>query len=88
MQVHVNQRTLQAKRTKKKIFNTSAALVNELRGTAKGPGLKIGNDHKLVVYLEKEIGKKGKSPYAALQNIINSKLKFETKICFKTFIII
>ena len=57
---------------------------HDLRGTAKGPGLKIGNDHKLVAYLEKEIGKNEKSPYAALQNMINSKLKFETKICFKT----
>lgn len=29
MEEHINQRTLQAKRTKKKIFNTSVALINE-----------------------------------------------------------
>ena len=57
---------------------------HDIRGTAKGPGLKIGKDHKLVAYLEKAIGKEGESPYAALQNIVNKKLEFETKICFKT----
>jgi len=57
---------------------------HDIRGSAKGPGLKIGKDHKLVEYLEKAIGE-GKSPYAALQNIENENLKFDTKICFKTF---
>lgn len=57
---------------------------HDIRGTAKGPGLKIRKDHKLVAYLEKAIGKKGESPYAALQNIVNEKLEFKTKICFKT----
>jgi IS30 family transposase len=53
-------------------------------GTAKGPTLKIGKDFKLVKYLEKAIGKYGQSPYAAIQNIINEGLHFETSICFKT----
>jgi len=58
--------------------------VHDERATNKGPGLKIGNDHKLADYLEKSI-KKGNSPYSTLQNIKNSNLKFETTICVKTF---
>jgi IS30 family transposase len=54
------------------------------QGTAKGPALKIGKDHNLVKYLEKAIGKDGESPYAAIQNITNKKLQFDTTICFKT----
>jgi len=53
-------------------------------GTAKGPSLKIGKDHKLVAYLEKAIGQDGQSPYAAIQDISNKKLKFNTTICYKT----
>ena len=54
------------------------------KGTAKGPSLKIGNDHELVEYLESSI-KTGYSPYATLQNIENKKLKFNTKISLRTF---
>ncbi len=57
--------------------------MHDERATAKGPGLKIANDHKLVEYLETEI-KSGKSPYAAIQNIKNNNLQFEATICFKT----
>jgi transposase, IS30 family len=57
---------------------------HDRRGTAKGPGLKIGKDHDLVKYLEKAIGKESQSPYAAIQNIANKGLKFETSICYKT----
>ena len=57
---------------------------HEKRGTAKGPALKIGKDHKLVAYLEKAIGKDGQSPYAAIQNISNKGLHFKTSICYKT----
>lgn len=59
-------------------------LEHEKRATAKGPALKIGKDHKLVQYLEKAIGTYGQSPYAAIQNITNKGLQFETSICFKT----
>jgi IS30 family transposase len=59
-------------------------LEHDRRGTAKGPALKIGKDHKLVDYLEKAIGKCGESPYAAIQNIKNKGLQFDTSICFKT----
>ena len=52
--------------------------------TAKGPALKIGKDHKLAEYLEKAIGENSMSPYAAIQNIENKNLKFETSICVKT----
>jgi IS30 family transposase len=57
---------------------------HDKRATAKGPALKIGKDHKLVEYLEKAIGEDGHSPYAAIQNIANNGLKFETSICCKT----
>lgn len=57
---------------------------HDKQGTAKGPALKIGKDHKLVKYLEKAIGIDGESPYAAIQNITNKDLQFETTICFKT----
>lgn len=57
---------------------------HDRQGTAKGPALKIGKDHKLVNYLEKAIGNDGESPYAAIQNITNKALQFETTICFKT----
>ena len=57
---------------------------HERRGTAKGPMLKIGNDHKLVEYIEESI-KCGYSPYATLQNIENDDEKnFNTKISVKT----
>jgi IS30 family transposase len=59
-------------------------LEHDRQGTAKGPALKIGKDHKLVKYLEKAIGKDGESPYAAIQNITNKGLQFKTSICFKT----
>jgi IS30 family transposase len=59
-------------------------LEHDRQGTAKGPALKIGKDHKLVKYLEKVIGQDGESPYAAIQNITNKGLQFNTSICFKT----
>lgn len=59
-------------------------LEHDKQGTAKGPALKIGKDHKLVKYLEKAIGQDGESPYAAIQNITNKELQFKTSICFKT----
>ena len=59
-------------------------LEHDRRGTAKGPALKIGKDHKLVEYLENAIGEYGESPYAAIQNIKNKGLQFDTSICFKT----
>lgn len=58
--------------------------VYDRNATAKGPGLKISKDHKLVEYLEKEIGTNDMSPYAAIQNIENKNLKFETSLCIKT----
>lgn len=71
--------------TSKMIYSAEAGqLEHDKRGTAKGPALKIGKDHKLVDYLEKAIGTRGESPYAAIQNIENKRLQFETSICFKT----
>jgi transposase, IS30 family len=58
--------------------------VHDINATAKGPALKIGKDHNLAEYLEKEIGENSMSPYAAIQGIKNRELKFETSICVKT----
>jgi IS30 family transposase len=58
--------------------------IHDEKATSKGPKLKIGNDHKLVEYIETSI-KTGNSPYATLQSIENDKkLNFETKISLKT----
>lgn len=51
--------------------------------TAKGPSLKIGNDYKLVEYIEHLIIKEKMSPYAAAEKIKSSG-KFKTTISYKT----
>lgn len=50
----------------------------------KGKDLKIGNDFKLVFFIEKWIGEQKYSPYAVLQKIKNENLTFNTSICIKT----
>ena len=55
-------------------------LEHDRQGTAKGPALKTGKDHKLGRYLEKAIGKEDESPYEAIQNSTNKDLQFERKI--------
>ena len=56
---------------------------HDIRAANKGPGLKIGNYHKLAEHIETSI-KSGFSPYATLENIKNMKLSFSTTICVKT----
>ena len=50
----------------------------------KGPGLKIGKDHKLVKHIENKIIKEKYSPDAVIGEIKEKGLKFETKISTKT----
>lgn len=50
----------------------------------KGPGLKIGKDHKLVRHIEKKIVKEKYSPDAVIGEIEAKGYEFETKICTKT----
>ena len=50
----------------------------------KGPGLKIGKDHKLVKHIENKIIKYKFSPDAVIGEIEEKGLEFETKICTKT----
>lgn len=50
----------------------------------KGPGLKIGKDHKLANYIENKIVKDKYSPDAVIGEIEAKSLKFNTKICTKT----
>lgn len=52
-------------------------------GTGKGPGLKIGNDYKLVKEIERLIIKEKMSPYAAAECIKRSG-NFKTTISYKT----
>lgn len=62
-----------------------AQKVHDENGTAKGPGLKISKDYKLVEYLEEAIGKRKMSPYAAIETIKNNDdLQFDTSICSRT----
>lgn len=50
----------------------------------KGPGLKIGKDHKLAKHIENKIVKHKYSPDAVIGEIKVKGLEFETTICTKT----
>ena len=50
----------------------------------KGPGLKIGSDHKLAKYIEDKIIKEKFSPDAVIGRIKVEGLKFKSSICTKT----
>lgn len=50
----------------------------------KGPGLKIGNDHKLAEYIEDKILNENQSPDVVIGRIKAKGLKFKTSICTKT----
>jgi len=50
----------------------------------KGPGLKIGKDHKLAKYIENKIIRDKYSPDAVIGEIKEKRLEFETEICTKT----
>ena len=52
--------------------------------TNKGPGLKIGHDHKLASYIEDKIINEKFSPDAVIGRIKELGLEFETTICTKT----
>lgn len=51
---------------------------------AKGPGLKIGKDHRLAEHIEKKIIEDGYSPAAVLGEIKVKGLHFDTTICEAT----
>lgn len=51
---------------------------------AKGPDLKIGNDHKLAQYIEHKIADEGYSPAAVLGEIKEKGIEFQTSICEST----
>jgi len=95
-QLHRNRRTIERELVKGMVTQITSELIyfetysadagqceHDERATAKGPPLKIGNDHKLAEYIETSIKEKN-SPYATLQNIKNKNLKFKTTICIKT----
>jgi len=58
--------------------------VYETNSKNKGPGLKIGKDHKLVKYIENKIIKDKYSPDAVIGEIAVKGLIFDTRICTKT----
>lgn len=58
--------------------------VYEENARNKGPGLKIGKDHKLVKYIENKIIKEKYSPDAVMGEIKEKELEFEAEICTKT----
>lgn len=51
---------------------------------AKGPGLKIGKDHRLAEYIEDKIVNEGYSPAAVLGEIQVTGLSFDASICEST----
>lgn len=51
---------------------------------AKGPGLKIGKDHRLAEHIERRIVEDGYSPAAVLGEIKVKGLQFDTSICEAT----
>ena len=57
---------------------------HDYAATAKGPTLKIANDHKLVRYIEYLIIKKKYSPYAAAKEIAKKASEFSVTISYKT----
>lgn len=52
--------------------------------SAKGPALKIGNDHRLAEYIERRIIDDGFSPAAVLGEIKVKGIQFDTSICEAT----
>ena len=58
--------------------------IHDYAGTGKGPMLKIGNDYKLVEFIEEKIIKEKMSPYAAAEEIKKNKEDFSTTICSRT----
>lgn len=58
--------------------------VHDKNASNKGRGLKIGNDHKLAMYLEQKIAEEKWSPDAVIGSINQQGLKFATSLCTKT----
>lgn len=97
-QVGKSDRTIrrEIKRGTVKLLNTDLTYRNEYcaevaqrkyeeNASNKGPGLKIGKDHKLAQYIEDKIINEKYSPDAVIGEIKNSsKIKFKTSICTKT----
>lgn len=59
-------------------------MVYDRNGRNKGPGLKIGKDHKLAKYIKQKIVKEKYSPDAVIGQIKAKGIEFETSICTKT----
>ncbi|MBP3402248.1 MAG: IS30 family transposase [Clostridia bacterium] len=64
----------------KKYSADKAQMSADLRATAKGAPIKLGNDREFAEYVEKMI-KKGYSPGAILLEIKEKNLKFKTNVC-------
>lgn len=56
----------------------------EEKSKNKGRNLKIGNDHRLVEYIEKKIKKEKWSPAAILGDLEQKGWPFDVRICIKT----
>lgn len=71
--------------TEEERYNPDAAQrAYEEHLAAKGPGLKIGSDHKLADHIEQKIVEHGYSPAAVLGEIKEQGLRFGTTICEAT----
>ena len=70
--------------TRKEYSAYAAQEIYEDRQRNKGRPIKLGKDHAFAGYIEKCIGEEKMSPYAALQQIKNQGLQYETQISVRT----
>lgn len=57
-----------------------AQVIHEFAQSAKGPRLKIDNDHEFAAYIEKKIIEEKRSPQGALDDVVNEQKNFKVKI--------
>lgn len=69
---------------KKEYCADAGQRIYEENARNKGPGLKIGKDHKLAKHIENKIIREKYSPDAVIGEIKEKGLEFETEICTKT----
>lgn len=57
-----------------------AQVIHEFNQSAKGPGLKIDNDHEFATYIEKKIIEEKRSPQGVLDDVVNEEKEFKVEI--------
>lgn len=57
-----------------------AQIIHEFNQSAKGPALKIENDHEFAEYVEKKIIEEKRSPQGVLDDVVNEEKEFRVEI--------